>query len=243
MDGLRCTLLLYGLVVLLHCSTCDATAYKCSELPDLENGEKLYVDDENWPEEVCRVHFRCNPGYQLNGSANMYCFYGDWSGEMPTCVARPCPQLENPDNGYFTFVGPVPEYLTHSIAELRCDEGYQPDHQTENVLICNADGTWSDDAPQCLKQDCGQDSLNMMDDSDSQKETTTEILIPPLTPPQEITTQGNQQQETETTTEILTTAPQEITTQGNQQQETDILNAGLISLDELRARANYCPLG
>ena len=71
-------------------------------------------------------------------------------------TARPCPHLEEPENGFFNFVGPVPEYLTHSIVEFGCNEGYDLDHEINNVLICKADGTWSDEVPQCKAHDCEQ---------------------------------------------------------------------------------------
>ena len=64
--------------------------YKTSvpDLQELEHGDSILVEDENWPKEICRVYFRCDPGYQLEGPANIYCFYGVWTGDVPQCISK-----------------------------------------------------------------------------------------------------------------------------------------------------------
>lgn len=51
-------------------------------------------------------------------------------------------------------MGPVPAYLTHSIAEFYCDEGYEHDNEIATSLICKADGEWSSDVPECHETEC-----------------------------------------------------------------------------------------
>ena len=71
-------------------------------------------------------------------------------------LAVVCPKLSTPKNGKFQFVGPVPSYLTFSIAEYSCDDDYHIDDE-EYVLICLSDGSWSNKPPQCLQSDCASD--------------------------------------------------------------------------------------
>lgn len=132
----------------------------CSALDPLEHGSISYLADERWPKDIVRAHFKCDAGYQIsNGAKNIYCFYGTWSDEMPECVAVPCPEIESPDNGYFQWIGPVQPYLTHSIAEFFCAEGYTHGNVTETALICKADGTWSSTVPQCQEETQNLDDL------------------------------------------------------------------------------------
>ena len=71
------------LITELHASS------SCPPLREIENGEKIYVNNTNWPTKICRVYFRCDPGYQMvNGSANIYCFYGKWTGPVPQCIGE-----------------------------------------------------------------------------------------------------------------------------------------------------------
>ena len=65
--------------------------------------------------------------------------------------------LDAPENGGFNMVGPVPAYLTHSIAEFYCDEGYEHESEIQTALICNADGQWSSDVPECHETECDPD--------------------------------------------------------------------------------------
>lgn len=124
----------------------------CPSLPDVPNGRTVIVQDSSWEDEnICRVHFTCNAGYQLDGRSDIYCFYGQWTGTVPQCITKPCGVLQTPANGDITFVGPVEPYLRHSIAEVTCADGFLIEESKDNVLICKENGEWSAEPPQCFE--------------------------------------------------------------------------------------------
>lgn len=43
----------------------------------------------------------CDPGYELSGSPEHTCQpNGSWTSPPITCKSKPCPELDQPDNGY-----------------------------------------------------------------------------------------------------------------------------------------------
>jgi len=145
-------------LLILSISLCNAVPIEvnehtpCPSLPDIAHGRKVFVKDSSWEEEnICRVHFVCDNGYHMEGSPNMYCFYGEWTGTVPECTSNPCEALLAPDNGQITFVGPIQPYLTHSIAEVTCNNGFLIEENKDNVIICKESGIWSDEIPQCIE--------------------------------------------------------------------------------------------
>ena len=61
---------------------------QCEPLANITNGNKIFLlGSEKWPSSICRIQFSCNPGYQLVGNKNMYCFMGKWSANvLPQCI-------------------------------------------------------------------------------------------------------------------------------------------------------------
>ncbi|XP_073955742.1 locomotion-related protein hikaru genki isoform X2 [Choristoneura fumiferana] len=96
------------------------------------------------------VHFSCQPGYHLNGSAVLTCCAdGNWSSLPPTCVETFCPML--------TTLGPhlsVVEYNSSygGRAVFQCAWGYRL--VGAPGLECEQDGAWSGDAPLCTPIYC-----------------------------------------------------------------------------------------
>jgi len=154
----------------------------CPSLPPFEYGEATLVSDNGW-DEVCRVAFTCNPGYMLNGVENLYCFYGEWVGEMPVCrETSTCVQIESPMNGYVEYVGPIPAGHLHSILEVKCVDGYVVDG--DSVVLCKEDGQWSTEIPQCIPHSCSQNNITADSPSastDSQSGSTDNIKTTPPT--------------------------------------------------------------
>ena len=77
----------YALCIVYH-SIFSIEQTPCPSLPEFNHGSVSFVNDPNW-DELCRVTFTCNPGYTMtNGSNNIFCFYGQWVGEIPTCIGK-----------------------------------------------------------------------------------------------------------------------------------------------------------
>ena len=58
---------------------------KCRRLPQIENGKHTFVHNPGWPAAICRVRYSCDAGYRLNGPEEVFCLYGTWSHQSPTC--------------------------------------------------------------------------------------------------------------------------------------------------------------
>ncbi|XP_035227794.1 P-selectin-like isoform X2 [Stegodyphus dumicola] len=100
---------------------------------------------------VCRV--TCDNAYMLVGSSIVTCSpSGDWSDQIPTCrrtgnqVANICPTLVAPDGG--RLVGSCTAASVGDTCQLVCISGFRP--TDTRVLICQANGVWSNDLPQCI---------------------------------------------------------------------------------------------
>ncbi|XP_071498176.1 CUB and sushi domain-containing protein 3-like isoform X3 [Diadema antillarum] len=85
------------------------------------------------------VHFRCDPGYQLNGSASTTCLTnGSWNVATPVCQAVTCiGDPQNVDDANFI----VSSRKFRSVVTYTCLEGFLP--TAVPVSYCLADATWS----------------------------------------------------------------------------------------------------
>ncbi|RXM30192.1 CUB and sushi domain-containing protein 3 [Acipenser ruthenus] len=94
-----------------------------------------------------KVHFTCDTGYILYGSAERMCFpNGTWSGRQPACHAVQCGNPGTPANGrVFRIDGTT---FSHSVS-YSCMEGYLL--SGSSVRQCTANGTWSGSLPNCTK--------------------------------------------------------------------------------------------
>lgn len=129
----------------------------CPPLPPLENGTITFYESEGWA-DVCRVIFTCDPGFTLSsGTGNLYCFFGEWFGDIPTCTETiECPPLDPPTNGILKPAGPHPVNHLHSIMEVVCDEGYFVDGNDDSALLCREGGQWSAGVPKCTQKQCDE---------------------------------------------------------------------------------------
>ncbi|XP_072166441.1 CUB and sushi domain-containing protein 3-like [Diadema setosum] len=85
------------------------------------------------------VNFRCDPGYQLNGSASITCLTnGIWDGARPFCEAVNCSgDPQNIDDANFT----VTSRKFRGVTTYSCLEGLLP--TAPPVSYCQADASWS----------------------------------------------------------------------------------------------------
>ncbi|XP_022235268.1 protein lev-9-like, partial [Limulus polyphemus] len=96
-----------------------------------------------------QVTFRCRPGYELFGRANIHCREnGMWSSALPTCRPVICPQPQDPQNGraHYTAV------TFQSVVKFQCRHGYRLDGN--ETLKCGANRTWEGEIPICKEIDC-----------------------------------------------------------------------------------------
>ncbi|XP_078581987.1 sushi, von Willebrand factor type A, EGF and pentraxin domain-containing protein 1-like [Branchiostoma floridae x Branchiostoma japonicum] len=88
-------------------------------------------------------HFTCEIGYNLVGSAERVCQAdGTWSGSFPTCTIAQCQELAVPENGTMRGCNSY-----QNVSRFTCNPGYAL--TGEASLTCQADSSWSENAPVC----------------------------------------------------------------------------------------------
>ncbi|XP_052775111.1 uncharacterized protein LOC128213450 [Mya arenaria] len=101
-----------------------------------------------------KAYIRCNSGYTLNGASEALCDEsGSWNDE-PTCSLIDC-------GDFHISNGQVDEMTGNQFGDtmrVSCSTGY--DLVGFSVIICNADGAWSND-PHCRIKDCGVPALSV----------------------------------------------------------------------------------
>ncbi|XP_078251223.1 sushi, von Willebrand factor type A, EGF and pentraxin domain-containing protein 1 isoform X2 [Rhinoraja longicauda] len=96
------------------------------------------------------ANYSCNNGYLIKGGLTRTCLAnGNWSGEMPECILTTCPPLTALLNGQITGS----EFTDGKKIQFHCMDGYLL-HGAPS-LVCQGDGSWSDEAPQCTPINCG----------------------------------------------------------------------------------------
>ena len=95
------------------------------------------------------VHYECEKGYLLSGSANLTCDQsGQWTASPPSCDPVRCPTPLEDLNSVRT--GSVFEY--GRMISYACNEGYSM--KGHPLLTCLEDGRWSQEFPICEMITC-----------------------------------------------------------------------------------------
>uniref|UniRef100_H2Z7B4 Sushi domain-containing protein n=1 Tax=Ciona savignyi TaxID=51511 RepID=H2Z7B4_CIOSA len=98
------------------------------------------------------VQYMCDVGFTLMGSERITCTEsGQYSDFPPTCTEITCRVLLPIAHGSFAPRRTSPYPVTSSVT-YSCVDGFQLDGEAE--LICQPDGTWSADRPQCQVIQC-----------------------------------------------------------------------------------------
>lgn len=93
--------------------------------------------------------YSCDEGYQIVGASTRKCQVdGEWSGKVPLCSAITCPVLYSPFGGSID----IDNQNIGGIAVYSCNDGYVM--EGENTRICQSEGIWSGNSPQCNKNTC-----------------------------------------------------------------------------------------
>ncbi|XP_078575446.1 sushi, von Willebrand factor type A, EGF and pentraxin domain-containing protein 1-like isoform X3 [Branchiostoma floridae x Branchiostoma japonicum] len=125
--------------------TCDPVS--CGQPDSITNGEVqgsafTYLES---------VTYFCNKGYKMTGEARRTCQEDrTWSGVEPRCVPVTCGEPGTISHG--TLQGT--DFTYRETVSYMCDTGYQLDGLEQR--ICQADKTWSGEAPTCTPVSCGQ---------------------------------------------------------------------------------------
>ncbi|KAG7158260.1 Sushi, von Willebrand factor type A, EGF and pentraxin domain-containing protein 1-like 3 [Homarus americanus] len=114
----------------------------CPEPQQIEFGKmKLENDDSVFGTSLT---YQCNTGYIMTGNTNRTCnINGVWTGVEPQCQPVTCPEPFEALNS--VREGDLFEH-GHSI-RYSCNEGYSMTGSAE--LVCQADGSWSNQVPVC----------------------------------------------------------------------------------------------
>uniref|UniRef100_H2Y5C7 Sushi domain-containing protein n=1 Tax=Ciona savignyi TaxID=51511 RepID=H2Y5C7_CIOSA len=97
------------------------------------------------------VTYTCSDNYVLEGQVVLTCLVsGEWSHDEPTCNPIQCAAPGNVDNGSFE----PEQYPVNFVIWYTCDTGYTTADRKD--AICRPDGTWSDDAPNCVAITCNR---------------------------------------------------------------------------------------
>ncbi|XP_071821516.1 protein lev-9-like isoform X3 [Apostichopus japonicus] len=112
----------------------------CGHPGDIDNGYfigRVY----SFPNSVT---YECNEGFELNGRPTRNCqTTQEWDGIAPSCSPVQCSPPDATENGRKDGSGT--DY--NDRVSFSCDQGFSL--HGESVLICQGDGTWSADVPEC----------------------------------------------------------------------------------------------
>ncbi|CAK8684025.1 unnamed protein product [Clavelina lepadiformis] len=125
--------------------TCEAPEPTCDPLPAPNNGDVGPIKDEY--ENGDRLTFTCDEGFILDGATKVRCNDGEWSDQVPTCVAVRC---RRPDLG--RLVGISPNNLFYDVNErvtYSCNPRYVLDGA--EFAICQNNGQFSSPPPTCKR--------------------------------------------------------------------------------------------
>ncbi|XP_070563038.1 LOW QUALITY PROTEIN: sushi, von Willebrand factor type A, EGF and pentraxin domain-containing protein 1-like [Ptychodera flava] len=123
---------------------------KCGDLPQVEHATVSTVGPVS-REHGAKVNFACEDGYQIEGSAIVWCeLNGLWS-TIPKCKPVECGQPEEVSNS----VRVAPQGYTYkSSISYTCETGFMM--YGDPKRHCQSNGKWSGNLPVCQVVQCGQ---------------------------------------------------------------------------------------
>nr|CAB3266734.1 sushi, von Willebrand factor type A, EGF and pentraxin domain-containing protein 1 [Phallusia mammillata] len=108
-----------------------------------------------------RCQLSCDVGTNLIGPGESTCRDDtpgvvQWEPELGVCKKRSCESLSAPPRGSVTCSDHM---RFRSSCRFRCDEGFRV--AGEMTLKCRADGSWSNEVPQCVERTCNPSYLTI----------------------------------------------------------------------------------
>uniref|UniRef100_A0A671P1Q3 E-selectin n=1 Tax=Sinocyclocheilus anshuiensis TaxID=1608454 RepID=A0A671P1Q3_9TELE len=126
---------------LIHCPALDSPV----------NGELSCTSSFNYGS---KCSFSCVEGFRLQGASEISCTKtARWSQEPPSCEAMVCPQLPEPINGHMNCSSEEPTFGTVCI--FICHEGHQLEDHSNEMVMCNYNGSWSGELAVCQEVTLG----------------------------------------------------------------------------------------
>ncbi|CAL4133700.1 unnamed protein product [Meganyctiphanes norvegica] len=114
----------------------------CPAPMQLTNGKIITSDPDN--SYGASIQYQCNVGHIMSGDSILTCDEnGQWQGTKPSCQPVTCPEPYE----VFASTRKGVNYEFNNSLVYNCDTGYQL--VGSESIICQADGTWSDDFPFC----------------------------------------------------------------------------------------------
>uniref|UniRef100_A0ACB8F2Q0 Uncharacterized protein n=1 Tax=Sphaerodactylus townsendi TaxID=933632 RepID=A0ACB8F2Q0_9SAUR len=97
--------------------------------------------------------FSCKEGFEVSGPDTLQCSpYGNWTAQMPQCVAVQCRPLNTPAYGERHCSPIYGEFQYQSTCHFNCTEGFVV-HGAE-TSICESSGEWTSSEPMCQAIQC-----------------------------------------------------------------------------------------
>nr|XP_056700689.1 P-selectin-like [Euleptes europaea] len=97
--------------------------------------------------------FSCEEGFEVSGPDALQCSpYGNWTAQMPQCVAVQCQPLNTPAYGERHCSSIHGEFQYQSTCHFNCTEGFVV-HGAE-TSVCEASGEWTSSEPICQVKQC-----------------------------------------------------------------------------------------
>ncbi|XP_070817197.1 P-selectin isoform X3 [Chaetodon trifascialis] len=126
---------------------------RCPTLNSPPHGSLICSDPHAEFSFGSQCNITCEEGFVLNGTADTECTsMGEWSTDIPRCLAKRCPTLNSPSHGSFICSDPHEEFSFGSRCNITCEEGFLVRGTADTE--CTSMGTWSADIPQCLAKRC-----------------------------------------------------------------------------------------
>ncbi|KAK6186939.1 hypothetical protein SNE40_006195 [Patella caerulea] len=124
----------------------------------------------------------CYGGHELNGASHYKCLQSkQWSEPTPKCEKKKCPTLRGDPNKHYDVLCTDGSHY-RSVCTYTCYEGYGVASGMSRVQVCQQDGTWRGDRPECVDTNpprfrrCPSTQVAIADEG---KDSTTALWIDP----------------------------------------------------------------
>ncbi|XP_053203570.1 uncharacterized protein LOC128388218 [Panonychus citri] len=116
----------------------------CKQLETPLNSKMIIngLNSNNRATVLSQAYVQCDPGYSIVGQSRLVCMStGQWSMEIPKCIAIDCglPRNVSPESTRFILLNGTTKYGSMALMECSNDQGL-PETET---IICQDDGQWS----------------------------------------------------------------------------------------------------
>uniref|UniRef100_G1MYD5 Sushi domain-containing protein n=1 Tax=Meleagris gallopavo TaxID=9103 RepID=G1MYD5_MELGA len=128
----------------------------CDDPPDVQNAVKARLAGNLFPVETV-ITYECQTGYEFSPGVvtqNINCLPDyTWTEIPPPCKRISCPNPATKRGMHISSWGKKDTYVMGDRVQIICDPGYVfKDSDDYVVLQCTNDGTWNQEAPECIAE-------------------------------------------------------------------------------------------